>query len=247
MSNEFMPSMVCGDCIDALSHVGDGQVQFVYVDPPFRSGKRLVDFDDRRGTLQDYCIWINSVLSACQRVMDDRACIVVHCDWHASHRIRIELDDVFGENRFVNSIVWCYASGGASKRHFSRKHDDLLVYSKSDLYRFNTLREPYPHDYGDRKGFHPDGRIMNDWWQIPFLSTSASERTGYSTQKPVALLNRLITAFTDPGDLVLDPMAGSGTTGDAAMRLGRHSLLVDSNPRAVDVMGSRFHIPGGGR
>jgi len=106
------------------------------------------------------------------------------------------------------------------------------------------MREPYPRDYGDRPGFHPDGRIMNDWWQIGILSTTAKERTGYPTQKPLQLLERLIQAYTNEGDTVLDYYCGSGTTGVAAKALGRNYILVDKNQTAIDTANERLKTKG---
>ena len=108
------------------------------------------------------------------------------------------------------------------------------MYSKdADSAKFNVQREPYPRDYGDREGFHPDGRMMNDWWQIGILSTTAKERTGYPTQKPLGLLERLIRAYTNEGDMVLDCFAGSGTTGVAAQKLNRKFVLVDKSEESM--------------
>jgi site-specific DNA-methyltransferase (adenine-specific) len=151
------------------------------------------------------------------------------------------LERIFGAENFRNEIIWCYSSGGASRRHFSRKHDNLFVYSKNaDKAKFNVIREPYPRDYGDREGFHPDGRIMNDWWQIGILSTTANERVGYPTQKPLELMKRLVTAYTDEGDVVLDYFCGSGTTAVAAKMLNRKYVICDKNPTAIELATKRL-------
>lgn len=164
-------------------------------------------------------------------------------DWHAAHHVRLGLERVFGETNFRNEIIWCYNSGGASKKHFSRKHDNLFVYAKNaDSCKFNLIREPYPRNYGDREGFHPDGRIMNDWWQIGILSTTAKERNGYPTQKPLELLERILKAYTNEGDLVLDCFCGSGTLGAAAKNLNREFVLVDNNPEAIKVTKKRIGV-----
>lgn len=207
---------------------------FVYIDPPYYCQRDFSEFNDKWSGVDEYMAMLSPVISHAHRVLKPHGNICVHLDWHAAHHVRLCLDRAFGEGNFRNEIVWCYASGGASKRHFSRKHDNLFVYAKdADRCRFNLLREPYPRDYGGREGFHPDGRIMNDWWQIGILSTTAKERNGYPTQKPLELLERLVKAYTDEGDLVLDPMCGSGTTVEAALRLGRNVVGVDSNPNAV--------------
>jgi site-specific DNA-methyltransferase (adenine-specific) len=150
------------------------------------------------------------------------------------------LDDIAGEQNFLNEIVWAYRSGGASKRHLSRKHDTLLWYAKGDGYTFNPQRVPYaPGTDVSRPGFHPDGKLMTDVWDISFISTSSHERTGWPTQKPVTLLSRVVELFSNRGDVVLDPFCGSGTTGVAAKRLGRGSVLLDVNPDATALAGER--------
>ena len=170
--------------------------------------------------------------------------MLVHVDWRASHYIKLSMDrmEQFGYGNFKNEIVWKYNSGGASKRHLSRKHDTILWYVKGDGdYTFNILREPYATpDTEGRPGFHPDGRMLTDVWDIPFLSTTSGERTGYPTQKPLKLLERVVEVFSNPGDTVLDGFCGSGTTGLAAKRLGRNSILVDAGGEAVKVSKKRI-------
>jgi len=213
---------------------------FVYLDPPYYCQRDFSEFNDRWSGIDEYMGMLSPVFSEVRRVLKPHGNICVHVDWHAAHHVRLSLDKAFDADNFRNEIVWCYASGGASKKHFSRKHDNLFVYAKdAERCRFNLLREPYPRDYGDREGFHPDGRIMNDWWQIGILSTTAKERNGYPTQKPLELLERLMKAYTNEGDLVLDPMCGSGTTLEAALRLGRSSVGVDKNPAAVSTAKAR--------
>ena len=231
--------------IDFMRSEPSEKYDFIYIDPPYFCNKNFGEFDDRWDSIQDYIDSLSPTFVEARRILKDHGNICVHVDWHAAHRVRMALEGVFGEDNFRNEIIWCYASGGASKRHFSRKHDNLFVYSKnSGRCKFNPIREPYPHDYGDRTGFHPDGRIMNDWWQIGILSTTAKERNNYPTQKPLQLLERLLKAYTDEGDLVLDFYCGSGTTGEAAVRMNRRCVLVDVNPKAVQIARKRIEDTG---
>jgi site-specific DNA-methyltransferase (adenine-specific) len=233
------------DALLFLKKMDSESVDFIYIDPPYYCQKNFGEFDDRWESVQDYIASLKPQFVESKRILKEHGNICVHVDWHASHWVRVALEEVFGEDNFRNEIVWCYSSGGASNKHFSRKHDSLFVYAKNeDKCRFNPMREPYPRDYGDRPGFHPDGRIMNDWWQIGILSTTAKERSGYPTQKPLQLLERLIQAYTNEGDTVLDYYCGSGTTGVAAKGLGRKYILVDKNQTAIDTANERLKTKG---
>lgn len=229
------------EAITFLKAEPDSKYDFIYIDPPYYCQRDFGEFNDSWPSVKDYIAMLHPTIVEARRVLKDHGNICVHVDWHAAHHVRCSLETVFGEENFRNEIIWCYNSGGASKKHFSRKHDNLFVYSKiADKARFNTLREPYPRDYGDRPGFNPNGRVMNDWWPLGILSTTAGERNGYPTQKPLALLERLLMAYTAPGDLVLDFFMGSGTTLEAAYRLGRGSVGVDKNINAVRVAENRL-------
>jgi site-specific DNA-methyltransferase (adenine-specific) len=236
MSHKIMQ----GDWQNVIPSISDDSIDFVYIDPPYYCQRNFGEFDDRWDSVEQYAKSLENSFLAVKPKMRESANICVHVDWHAGHYVRMAMDSVFGYGNFRNEIIWCYSSGGASKNHFSRKHDNLFVYCKNaDETKFNVLREPYPRDYGDRTGFHPEGRIMNDWWQIGILSTTAKERTGYPTQKPLELMQRLIRAYTDEGDVVLDYFCGSGTTGVAAKMLNRKFILSDKNPNAVLVANQR--------
>ena len=159
------------------------------------------------------------------------------------------MDMVFGKNAFVNEIAWCYKSGGASKRYFAKKHDVILFYGSSRERVFNPMKvKSYGQTGGgqggkvkylrDQKGTYS---IVNarDWWEISMLSTTHSERLGYPTQKPLKLLERVILASSNEGDLVLDPFCGCGTAVDAANRLGRRWAGIDISSFAIDLIRKR--------
>lgn len=186
-----------------------------------------------------YLIFIAQRLFELHRVLKPTGSLYLHCDPTASHYLKVVLDAMFGAGNFRNECLWLYAGGGVPKRDFPRKHDVILRYTKSDDYIFNVERKPYGehNTTGERatdrggtraKKYHPQGTPINDWWaDIKPLINWHDERTGYPTQKPLALLERIVKASSNAGDLVLDPFCGSGTTLVAAQNLNRHWLGID--------------------
>ncbi|UCG34322.1 MAG: site-specific DNA-methyltransferase, partial [Phycisphaerales bacterium] len=179
-----------------------------------------------------------------------------HLDWHAVHYVKVLLDRVFGPENFLNEIIWSYRTGGTSPRWFPRKHDTLLIYARclgrhtfhairAGTYRTDGLNrdedgKPYKNTRSGRLYFDARGPLVTDVWEVPFLSTVSDERTGYPTQKPLALLCRLLLAFTNPDDLVVDPFCGSGTTLVAAEQLDRRALGCDIISEAVHLTNRRL-------
>ena len=194
-----------------------------------------------------------------KEILSSSGSIFVHCDHQQSHNIRTILDEVFGAKRFRNEIIWHYTGGGRSKKYFSRKHDSIFWYSNGDKWTFNTedIRVPYKPTSGYAKGGitsksgkkylpNPKGTLPDDTWDIPILNPLAKERTGYPTQKPLALLDRIILACSNPGDRVLDPFMGSGTTGIAAIKHNRQFVGLDQNWNSIHLMRIRLlelHVP----
>jgi site-specific DNA-methyltransferase (adenine-specific) len=181
------------------------------------------------------------------RVLAPHGSLYMHVDWRTVHHVRLLLDAVFGPERFLNEIVWAYDYGGRAADRWPRKHDTILWYAKGDRWLFDRDaidRIPYlaPGLVGPAKAAR--GKLPTDVWWMTIVPPASAERTGYPTQKPIRLLERIVAASSRPGDLVLDPYCGSGTTGVAAARLGRRSLLVDRNPAAVEIARRRLR-PGG--
>jgi len=177
------------------------------------------------------------------RVLAPDGSLYLHVDWRTVHHVRLLLDEVFGADRFLNELVWAYDYGGRARDRWPRKHDTILWYAKGDEWRFERdaiERIPYlaPGLVGPEKAAR--GKLPTDVWWMTIVPPASAERTGYPTQKPVRLLERIVAASSRPGDLVLDPFAGSGTTGVAAARLGRRWLLVDRNPQAVEIARTRL-------
>ena len=208
-----------------------------------------------RDRMMAYLVNIAPRLAELKRVMRETGTVYLHCDPTASHYLKVVMDAVFGSENFRNEIVWCYRGGGVPRSDFARKHDVILRYSKSDSYLFN----PQFTDYSkaskslvqSRGGVSIDdktrdlerGAHMPDWWaDINSLQTWSPERTGYPTQKPVRLLERIINASSNPGDTVLDPFCGCGTSMVAAERLGRSWIGIDIEPMALSVLQQRFEV-----
>lgn len=190
-----------------------------------------------------YLAFLGCRLLEMHRVLTDHGSLYLHLDHHAVHRARLLCDDVFGAERFLNEIIWAYDFGGRSKDRWARKHDNILWYAKSPRWTFNpdqVDRLPYlaPGLVGPEKSAR--GKLPTDVWWMTIVPTSGHERTGYPTQKPLRLLERIVRSSSNPGDLVADFFGGSGTTAVAASRLGRRYLTVDSNPEAVRITDLRL-------
>ena len=175
------------------------------------------------------------------RVLKDTGSIYLHCDPTMSHYLKLLLDCVFGEKNFRNEIVWGYKWGGHNtKKMFARKHDLIFFYSKRDHYVFNyEACKEYESISGWKS--NEEGRLLKDWWwDVPSLNTQAKERTGYPTQKPLALLERIIQASSNEGDLILDPFCGCATTCIAAERLRRKWIGIDVSIKAYELVQKRL-------
>ncbi len=206
-----------------------------------------------------YLVNMTARLIPLRKVLKNTGSIYLHCDPTASHYLKMVMDTIFGLDNFINEIVWCYASGGVSKRYYGKKHDIILFYSKTRGYKFNTQYRPYSEGtlergltnykkrLNEKYELRGEGAVMNDWWSdiTPLLSPTMKERLGYPTQKPEALLERVIKGSTDKNDWVLDPFCGCGTTIAVAENLGRNWVGIDISMQAVNVIQRRmnFHYP----
>ena len=187
-----------------------------------------------------FLCWLGVRLMEMHRILRDDGSIYLHIDHTAHAWVKAMMDGIFGKKNFRNEIVWCYALGGSSKRYWSQKHDTLLFYSKEDQYHFDKPSMPATsmRMAGQEKG-------MLDWWvDIPSLNNMAKERTGYPTQKPLALYERIIKASSNAGDIVLDPFSGCATTPIAAERLGGQWVGMDIWDGAYDTVLDRLKSEG---
>ena len=213
------------------------------------------------GGLTAYLAYMSARLLACKRVLKETGSIYLHCDPTAGHYLKLLMDGVFGSRNFRNEIVWSYRRWPAKQRNFQRMHDVILRYTMGSNPTWNQLYEPLAEstlkadggkkiinvfdEKGRRKrgvktGEESPGAPMRDVWDIGIISPTAKERLGYPTQKPLALLERIIRASSNPGDLVLDPFCGCGTAVEAAHSLGRRWVGIDVEPLAVDLMARRL-------
>jgi site-specific DNA-methyltransferase (adenine-specific) len=201
-----------------------------------------VSYDDGLA-MDEHLAALRLRVEAIHRLLAPHGSVYLHCDWRTAHHVRLMLDDVFGATRFLNELVWAYDYGGRPRDRWPRKHDTILWYAKGDTWRYDREaidRVPYmaPGLVGPEKAAR--GKLPTDVWWMTIVPPGSAERTGYPTQKPVRLLERIVAASSRAGDLVLDPYAGSGTTGVAAARLGRRWLLVDREPAAVAIARARL-------
>lgn len=247
------------DADTILRQLEPGSVDMIYMDPPFFSNRILrrpvhghqgaASFNDQWGSMATYISWLGRFLRLSHRALSDTGSIFVHLDWHACHYVKVEMDAIFGYENLVNEIIWSYKTGGASRRHFSRKHDNILFYSKSRRYRFRmgTEKSYLKYKYGfsnidikqDGNGFYTEVS-QRDVWDIPALRGNQPENTHYPTQKPESVVERIVMASTDKGCTVADFFCGSGTLPAVAARTGRRWIACDSSPEAFDTTARRL-------
>ncbi|MEA4922209.1 MAG: site-specific DNA-methyltransferase [Eubacteriaceae bacterium] len=244
-----------------------GKIQTIYVDPPFYTKasyqgvfKITEDlpaikpeaYDDKwTEGMEEYLQMLCSRIFMMKELLADDGLFWIHLDWHVVHYVKVIMDEIFGEKNFINEIIWQYKSGGSSKKHFARKHDTILLYSKNSKYKLNIGKEksynreykPYRfkgvEEFCDDLGWYT---MVNqkDIWQIDMVGRTSRERTGYATQKPVALLKRIIKSSTDEGDICADFFCGAGGLAAAADDMDRKWICCDLGSLAVGVSQKRF-------
>lgn len=272
--------LIMGDraqVLTALLQEFAGQVDLIYIDPPFMTGRdfmsgaTLAYSDKWQGELDAYLPWLATTLHLLHRLLAEDGSLYVHLDWRVAHYARILLDEIFGANLsgtgggFQNEIIWHYQSGGRTTRRYARKHDTLLFYSKSEQYCFhgervgekrgsnkrNHMRKVQDTDGSIKWSITSHGRVYtysaesvmtptDVWSDISHLHQRDPERTGYATQKPAALLERILLASSEPDDLVLDCFCGSGVTPAVAEQLGRRWLASDAGELAISSTRARL-------
>lgn len=264
--DQYSGEVYCADNLEIMRSLAKsdfkGKFQMIYMDPPFYSGakyfsrrsdgsKKLAYSDVWGSGLLEYLEMIAKRILIARELLSDDGLMWIHLDYRAVHYVKIIMDEIFGMENMVNEIVWGYRSGGASGRRFARKHDTILLYSKTKEYKFNPQKEksynrgalPYNfkgvREYEDENGWYTLVN-MRDIWEIPMVGRTSGERTGYATQKPEELIRRMVLASTDVGDLCGDFFAGSGTLGAVCMGLGRSFVLCDKNEDACRIMVDRL-------
>jgi DNA modification methylase len=311
----------CGDCLEQLKKLPDRSIDLVYIDPPFNSNRRYEAFwgeereerafEDRHASTQAYIDYMRPRCEQLARVLKKDGSFFYHCDWHASHYVKVMLDQILGEGNFRNEIIWQRTTGRKSERQFPRIHDSIYFYTgggnnwtwhppknvqtadtvkghdllkkEGSIFRLSDFSgggSGPARKFGERGEIEPpkgrhwmfdqagvdsllrEGRIyfsrggmprlmtkLEDlpgidigdvWTDIQPLNSSAAERVGYPTQKPMSLLERIISASSNKGDVVLDAFCGCGTAVTAAEKLGRQWIGIDVSPTACRVMAKRL-------
>ncbi|MCD6400361.1 MAG: site-specific DNA-methyltransferase [Anaerolineales bacterium] len=267
-SQEPENHLILGDNIPIMSALMtdyEGKIDLIYADPPFFSNRRYKTrigrgedsrrpsewqlgegYTDHWENIESYLDMLYPRLVLMYQLLSSTGTLYLHLDWHAVHYAKLLLDELFGVDRFLNEIIWTYHGPSPIRSAFKRKHDTILIYTKSKDYTFNAdaVRIPYNSNTvktfasSSKAGFGkvPDlkrGKVPEDWWYFPVVARLHNERTGYPTQKPEGLLERIIRASSNPGDLVADFFCGSGTAPVIAARLGRKFIASDLKWRAI--------------
>jgi DNA modification methylase len=267
--------LILGDNLQVMSALlpeFEGKINLIYADPPFFTNRRYSmrigrgedsrnpkdwqlaeGYPDHWTNLDAYLDMLYPRLSLMHRLLAPTGTLYLHLDWHASAYARLILDEIFGSDRLLNEIVWVYHGPSPIRSAFNRKHDTILVYTKSEVYIFNVdeVRQPYhpitikTFTSSTKAGFGkiPDlkrGKVPEDWWYFPVVARLHLERSGYPTQKPEALMERIIRASSNPDDWVADFFCGSGTTTVVSARLGRRYIASDISFRAIHTSRSRL-------
>lgn len=261
----------CGDNLQMLKEIPDESVDLIYIDPPFNSNRNYETFwhdtgekrafEDRFGDAQHYIEYMRPRILEMYRVLKKTGSFYYHCDWHASHYVKIMLDQIFNFNNFQNEIIWRYRRWPAKQKAFQRMHDTIFFYTKDrgNTHTFNQLYEDLAKStleaFGGKKQIadfssghrkpgvlqeESKGALMSDVWEIGIIAPISKERLGYPTQKPLTLLERIIEASSNKDDVVLDAFCGCGTTLVAAQKLGRKWVGIDISPTACRVMSQRL-------
>jgi len=247
-------SVFCSDNLELMKTIKSNTIDLIYCDILYGTGRNFGDYQDLKPIRSKIERHYLPRLIEMKRVLKQNGSIYLQMDYKISHWIRCLMDDVFGYNNFVNEIIWKYKTGGASKKYFPRKHDNIFLYSKSKTYTFNKLLDKNytKHKYGfanlqtqeDENGFYYL-TTMSDVWEIPIIRTVKDkidvESVDYSTQKPKALIERIIKASSNEGDTVADFYLGSGTTAEVCKDLNRNFIGCDINPRAIEITLQRLN------
>lgn len=281
LNADFKNLLLHGDCLSACAYLKSQniKVDLVYIDPPFASGanyakkiylrngnKTQFENDDNSigeeimyGDIwqkEDYLNWLYERLLAIREVMNEKASIYVHLDWHIGQYVKIMLDEVFGEENFINEIIWHYTSSRAPENRYAHKHDNIYHYGKSNEYYFNPILKKAgefsesKYDLEDKNGkyklvrgykkYFKEEVPIDDVWDIPLENVQSKENTGYATQKPLELLRRIINTASDNGMIVADFFVGSGTTAKVANDLGRRFIACDIGINAIQTTRDRL-------
>ena len=235
------------DNMELLKSQPDESVDLIYCDILYGTGKNFGDYKDLKPIRSEIESHYLPRLIEMKRVLKQNGCIYLQMDTRINHWLRCIMDDVFGYDNFRNEIAWCYAGGGIPKNNYPKKHDVILFYSKTEKYYFNHQLRNYSKSGSGRRSngdkYDLQGQTpVNDWWiDIAPQNTQSKDKVDYNTQKPKALLERIINASSNEGDLVADYYLGSGTTAVVCKELNRKFIGCDLNPKAIEITKARLN------
>ena len=260
MSDGKKIDLRCCDNLELMAEIPDNTIDLIYCDILYGTGRKFADYQDLKPIRSEIESHYIPRIKEMNRVLKSTGSIYIHCDWHINHWIRCIMDDIFGYNNFRNEIIWCYTSASRVADDFPRKHDNILRYSKSTKVIFNKNNILVPYDektianykkgLGGSGTFYSgniketeesilkEGKIPEDWWEFAIAArfpVDGVKRTGYTTEKPKALIERIIKASSNEGDLVADFYAGSFTTAEVCKELNRNFIGCDINPNAYEI------------
>jgi len=244
-----------GDCLEIMRELLNESIDLIYIDPPFFVGKDFIEYSDKWKSSKEFLDYLTIRIKEMWRILKSTGTIYIHCDWHISHYLKIEMDKIFGHNNFRNEIIWYYPFGNHGKKDFGRKHDTIFRYSKTKDYVFNIkdILLPYKSSTLERlkykgarekninKVIKRGGRLPYDVWDFGIVQGNSKESVNYPTQKPEVLLDRIIKASSNMKDVVLDPMCGSGTSLIIAKKLGRNWIGIDKSKKAIEITNKRLN------
>jgi len=250
-----------GDNLAIMRELPSETIDLIYIDPPYFSQRNYGDFDDRWKSMHHYLDFMVERLKEMHRLLKPTGSIYVHLDWHAVHYVKVEMDKIFGYDNFVNEVVWNYSRWTGATKSFQNMHNTILFYKK-DTIVFNVQFEPYSKNSkhkAKRFSIVQEGvflqsytsdisrmKAMSDVWNLSYINSQAKERNGYPTQKPAELMERIILASSNEGDLVADFFCGSGSFIKKAHELGRSCIGVDVSPKALFLARSPTKRPADG-
>lgn len=237
-----------GDNLEVMKSLESNLVNLVYIDPPFNTGyiQSLGEYQytDIFSSRQEFLSFLEVRLLEIKRLLKNNGSLFLHIDQRESHYCKILLDNIFGEECFMNEIIWAYDYGGRSKKRWSRKHDNIFWYVMDpENYVFNLqdsdrIKYMAPELVGAEKANL--GKTPTDVWWHTIVHTHGTERTGYPTQKPLGIINRIVNVHSNKDDTIMDCFAGSGSIGESAIINGRNSIMIDVNKQSIEVITSRM-------
>jgi len=244
-------AIIQGECLESINKIFEEykeSVSLIYIDPPFFTQKTQklgkFSYEDKFESLTSYLLFLRERIERSKELLTPDGSFFIHVDYRAVHYIKVMMDEIFGISNFMNEIIWAYDYGGRAKKHWSRKHDNILWYvnnKKDYIFNFDEIdRIPYmaPGLVGPEKA--KLGKTPTDVFWHTIVPTNGKERVGYPTQKPLGLIERFVKVHSCPGDLVMDFFSGSGTTAVAAKKLGRKFLAIEQNPDAIEIIEKRL-------